>query len=95
MLDSTEWQTLTKKVKKEAKKIAKELLVLYAKREMAKGFAFSMDTVAQEKFESTFPYDETPGQIKAINDVKSDMEKERPMDRLVCGDVGFGKQKWR
>lgn len=90
-LDSTEWQNLTKKVKKEAKKIAKELLVLYAKREMAKGFAFGVDTADQDKFERTFGYEETPGQIKAIHDVKRDMEKERPMDRLVCGDVGFGK----
>lgn len=90
-LDSAEWTTLTKKVKTEANKIAKELLALYAKRAMAQGFKYVHDTEEQEKFEATFPYEETPGQIKAINDVKADMEKEQPMDRLVCGDVGFGK----
>jgi len=90
-LDSSEWATLTKKVKTEAKKIAKELLELYAKRELAKGVRYATDTEIQETFERTFPYDETPGQIKAIHDVKRDMESEKPMDRLVCGDVGFGK----
>ncbi len=90
-LDSSEWATLTKKVKTEAKKIAKELLELYAKRELAKGVKYETDTELQEAFERTFPYDETPGQIKAIHDVKRDMENEKPMDRLVCGDVGFGK----
>lgn len=90
-LGSAEWNTLTSKVKKETQKIAKELLKLYAQRGAAKGHSFSKDTDVMEKFEATFPYKETPGQLKAINDVKADMEKPEPMDRLVCGDVGFGK----
>ena len=90
-LGSAEWNTITSKVKKETQRIAKELLKLYAERRVAKGHAFNKDNAAQEKFESEFPYEETPGQIKAINDVKSDMEKPEAMDRLVCGDVGFGK----
>jgi len=90
-LGSADWNTITSKVKKETQKIAKELLKLYAERRAAKGFAFNNDNDLQEKFEKTFPYEETPGQIKAINDVKADMEKGEPMDRLVCGDVGFGK----
>ena len=90
-LGSAEWSTITNRVKKETEKIAKELLILYAKRRSAKGTKFKKDSDLQEKFEATFPYEETPGQIKAINDVKEDMEKEVPMDRLICGDVGFGK----
>lgn len=90
-LGSADWNTLTSKVKKETQKIAKELLKLYAERRAAKGHAFKKDNDLQEKFEKTFPYEETPGQIKAINDTKADMESGEPMDRLVCGDVGFGK----
>lgn len=90
-LGSAEWSTITSRVKKETEKIAKELLILYAKRKSAKGTKFKIDNDLQEKFEATFQYDETPGQIKAINDVKEDMERDIPMDRLVCGDVGFGK----
>jgi len=90
-LGSAEWSTITSKVKKETQKIAKELLLLYAARKAAKGFVYKDDTSDQDKFEETFPYDETPGQMKAINDVKKDMESSEPMDRLVCGDVGFGK----
>lgn len=90
-LGSAEWNTITSKVKKETQVIAKELLKLYAERRAAKGFAFKKDNDLQEKFEKTFPYEETPGQIKAIIDVKADMESGEPMDRLVCGDVGFGK----
>ncbi|PKL36454.1 transcription-repair coupling factor [Candidatus Peregrinibacteria bacterium HGW-Peregrinibacteria-1] len=90
-LGSAEWNTITSKVKKETQKIAKELLKLYAERKAAKGFAFSKDTPLQRQFEETFPYEETPGQIKAIEDTKRDMEAEATMDRLVCGDVGFGK----
>ena len=90
-LGSADWNTLTSKVKKETQKIAKELLKLYAQRKAAKGFVYNEDDKDQLKFEASFPYDETPGQIKAINDVKHDMEREQPMDRLVCGDVGFGK----
>lgn len=90
-LGSAEWNTITSKVRKETQKIAKELLKLYAERKAAKGFAFKADNDLQEKFEETFPYEETPGQIKAINDVKKDMETPDTMDRLICGDVGFGK----
>ncbi|MFC1647377.1 transcription-repair coupling factor [Patescibacteria group bacterium] len=90
-LGSAEWATVTSRVRKETEIIAKELLVLYAKRKTAKGFKFKLDNDLQAKFEATFPYEETPGQFKSINDVKEDMEREIPMDRLVCGDVGFGK----
>ena len=90
-LGSAEWNTLTSRVKKETQAIAKELLKLYAERRAAKGFKFKPDSDSQEKFEETFPYDETPGQLKAINDTKQDMETDASMDRLVCGDVGFGK----
>ncbi|KKU78156.1 MAG: Transcription-repair coupling factor, partial [Candidatus Peregrinibacteria bacterium GW2011_GWA2_47_7] len=90
-LGSVEWATLTKRVRKETESIARELLELYAKRKRAAGIKFTVDTPDQKKFEESFPYDETPGQIKAIEDVKHDMEKDGPMDRLVCGDVGFGK----
>jgi len=90
-LGSAEWSTLTSKVKKETQKMAKELLKLYAQRKAANGFKFSPDNGVVEKFENDFPYDETPGQIKAIEDVKRDMERDVPMDRLICGDVGFGK----
>ena len=90
-LGSAEWATLTNRVKKETQKIAKELLMLYAKRREAKGIKYNKDNDLQEQFEATFPYEETPGQMKSIIDVKKDMEKPEPMDRLVCGDVGFGK----
>ena len=90
-LGSAEWNTITSKVKKETQKIAKELLKLYAERSAAKGHKFKYDADLQAQFEETFPYEETPGQIKAIEDTKSDMEKPEPMDRLICGDVGFGK----
>ncbi|HMR01059.1 MAG TPA: CarD family transcriptional regulator, partial [Candidatus Gracilibacteria bacterium] len=90
-LGSAEWNTITKKVQKETEAIAKELLALYAERKSSKGFKFKDDTDLQQQFEEAFPYEETPGQIKAINDVKADMERDVPMDRLVCGDVGFGK----
>ncbi len=90
-LGSVEWKNVSQKVKKEAQKIAKELLLLYAKRAKAKGHNYGLDTDEQRRFEATFPYEETPGQMKAIQDVKMDMETDQPMDRLVCGDVGFGK----
>lgn len=90
-LGSAEWNTVTNRVKKETQAIAKELLKLYAERKSVKGYKYNGDLDIQEQFEKTFPYDETPGQIKAIEDVKKDMETEGPMDRLICGDVGFGK----
>ncbi len=90
-LGQSEWKKVTERIKKETKEVAKELLVLYAKRAQAKGYAFSDDTSDYKKFEEAFPYTETPGQRKAIEDIKRDMEDTHPMDRLVCGDVGFGK----
>ncbi len=90
-LGSSEWSSMTSKVKKETELIAQELLKLYAERSQAKGFAFKPDDQAERLLSESFPYDETPGQLKAILDVKADMEKASPMDRLVCGDVGFGK----
>lgn len=90
-LGSVEWENVQKKVQKETEKIAKELLRLYAEREQARKISFLSDTSLQQEFEKTFPYEETPGQMSAIADVKRDMESDKPMDRLVCGDVGFGK----
>ncbi len=90
-LGSVEWGNVQKKAKHETEKIAKELLKLYAEREQSKKQKFINDTARQEEFEQTFPYEETPGQMAAIADVKKDMESNKPMDRLVCGDVGFGK----
>jgi transcription-repair coupling factor len=90
-LGSAEWSTVQSKVRKETEAIAQELLQLYAEREQARGFAFEGDGAEMTKFEKSFPYEETPGQLRAILDVKRDMEKKKAMDRLVCGDVGFGK----
>lgn len=90
-LGGVEWKTVQKKIKKETEKVAKDLLKLYAERAQVTGFACGEDTDKQHQFESEFPYEETPGQIRAISDVKTDMESMHPMDRLVCGDVGFGK----
>lgn len=90
-LGSAEWDTITSRVRKETEKIAKELLELYAERLQARGTAFSPDTNAMVEFEKKFQYEVTPGQHRAILDVKRDMENKKPMDRLVCGDVGFGK----
>jgi len=90
-LGTIEWKRVTEKMRAETKEIAKELLLLYAKRAKSKGYSFKEDTADQHKFEKSFPYQETPGQSKAILDIKADMEGEHPMDRLICGDVGFGK----
>lgn len=90
-LGSAEWATMTKRVRKETEKIARELLELYAKRKQAQAESLNTESQDQIAFEKTFPYQETPGQIKAIHDVKEDMAKPAPMDRLICGDVGFGK----
>lgn len=90
-LGSSEWKKITKKVSEETQKVAKELLEIYAKRARAKGNSFPDDSDIQQRFDDAFPYTETPGQIKAIEDIKKDMESGHPMDRLVCGDVGFGK----
>ena len=90
-LGSKVWQNLKASTKSKVKDIAKDLIQLYAKRKSAKGFAFSADTYMQQELESSFMYEDTPDQEKAIQAVKMDMEDECPMDRLVCGDVGFGK----
>ncbi len=90
-LGSSEWKKITKKVNEETEKIAKELLEIYAKRAKEKGYQYPEDTAEQHRFDDAFPYTETPGQMKAIEDIKKDMEGPRPMDRLICGDVGFGK----
>ena len=90
-LGSPEWENKKSKVKKKVKEIAIDLISLYAKRRLTKGMAFSKDSYLQTELETSFIYEDTPDQAKACEDVKSDMEKEYPMDRLVCGDVGFGK----
>ena len=90
-LGSKVWQNLKASTKSKVKDIAKDLIQLYAKRKGAKGFAFSADTYMQQELESSFMYEDTPDQEKAVQAVKRDMEDDCPMDRLVCGDVGFGK----
>jgi transcription-repair coupling factor (superfamily II helicase) len=90
-LGSGEWDSKKAKVKKKVKDIAKELIELYAKRKTAPGFAFHEDSFLQAELESSFIYEDTPDQAKATEDVKRDMQQPHPMDRLVCGDVGFGK----
>ena len=90
-LGAADWKNVSQKIKKETHKIAKQLLKLYAERAQVKGHNYGPDTDKQKAFEQAFPYEETPGQMKAILDVKKDMESDKPMDRLVCGDVGFGK----
>ena len=90
-LGSKAWQNLKASTKSKVKDIAKDLIQLYAKRKSARGFAFSADTYLQQELESSFMYEDTPDQEKAVYAVKRDMEDDCPMDRLVCGDVGFGK----
>lgn len=90
-LGGNDWKKVKQKVKQSVKEMAFGLLELYAERETIEGFAFSNDTVWQQEFEEAFPYEETPDQLKAIEDVKRDMESNYPMDRLLCGDVGYGK----
>ena len=90
-LGSKDWIKTKEKVKKNLRAVAKELIELYAKREKAKGYAFSKDTPWQSQFENSFPYQETDDQLRCIEEVKKDMENQRPMDRLLCGDVGYGK----
>ena len=90
-LGSKVWQNLKASTKSKVKDIAKDLIQLYAKRKSVKGFAFSADTYMQQELESSFMYEDTPDQEKAVYAVKRDMEDDCPMDRLVCGDVGFGK----
>lgn len=90
-LGGAEWQKTKAKVAKKVEDIADDLLALYAERELRKGFAFSPDGDAQQRFEAAFPYAETPDQSRSTEEIKRDMEKKRPMDRLLIGDVGFGK----
>ena len=90
-LGSKDWENTKAKVKKNLREVAKELIELYAKREKAEGFSFSKDTPWQNEFENKFPYQETDDQLRCIEEVKKDMESSRPMDRLLCGDVGYGK----
>ncbi len=85
------WNRIKQKVRESVEEIAKELIKIYSQRNALKGFRFPPDTQWQEEFESLFEYEETPDQLTAIEDVKDDMESEKPMDRLICGDVGFGK----
>lgn len=90
-LGGNDWKRVKNKVQSSVKDIAEDLIKLYASREAAVGHAFSPDTLEQREFEAMFPYQETPDQLRAISEVKEDMERKRPMDRLVCGDVGYGK----
>ena len=90
-LGSKDWENTKTKVKKNLREVAKELIELYAKREKTQGHSFSKDTPWQNEFEAKFPYQETDDQLRCIEEVKKDMEDSKPMDRLLCGDVGYGK----
>ena len=90
-LGSKDWLNTKAKVKKNLREVARELIELYARREKAQGYAFSKDTPWQTQFEASFPYQETDDQLRCIEEVKKDMEQSKPMDRLLCGDVGYGK----
>ncbi|HBC93820.1 MAG TPA: transcription-repair coupling factor, partial [Pelotomaculum sp.] len=90
-LGGGEWNRAKGKVKEAVREMASDLLALYAARETVKGHAFGKDTVWQREFEDAFPFEETPDQLRAVDEIKFDMERTRPMDRLLCGDVGYGK----
>ena len=90
-LGSKEWENTKAKVKKNLREVAKDLIELYAKRDKIQGYSFSKDTPWQSEFEGKFPYQETEDQLRCIEEVKKDMESPKPMDRLLCGDVGYGK----
>ena len=89
-LGGTEWKTKAK-VQQSVEDIADELIDLYKEREMSVGYQYGQDTAEQSAFEHDFPYELTPDQSKSIDEIKGDMERARPMDRLLCGDVGYGK----
>ena len=90
-LGTGQWERMKERTKQKLKDIARDLIKLYATRRQQKGYAYSPDSFMQQELEASFLYEDTPDQLKATNDVKADMEQARPMDRLVCGDVGFGK----
>ncbi|HEX7065156.1 MAG TPA: transcription-repair coupling factor [Bacillales bacterium] len=90
-LGGNDWKRVKKRVQSSVQDIADDLIELYAEREASKGFAYGKDGLEQREFEEAFPYQETEDQLKAIEEIKQDMERERPMDRLLCGDVGYGK----
>ena len=90
-LGTKEWEKTKTKVKAHVKEMAKELMLLYAKREKMKGYAFREDTPWQREFEDSFEYELTPDQKTSLEEIKEDMESDKPMDRLLCGDVGYGK----
>ncbi len=90
-LGGADWQRLKKRVSQSVEELARELLALYATRQSIKGHSFGPDHTWQQDFEASFPYEETPDQLQAVIDVKRDLEQDHPMDRLVCGDVGYGK----
>lgn len=90
-LGGKDWEKTKAKVKNNLREVAKELIELYAKRQKVHGYAYSKDTAWQEQFENSFPYEETQDQLRCIEEVKKDMEMQKPMDRLLCGDVGYGK----
>jgi transcription-repair coupling factor (superfamily II helicase) len=90
-LGSGEWERVKRRVKERTEEVARELLALYSRREMAEGHAFAPDGTWQRELEAAFPYQETPDQEMVLDEIKRDMEASRPMDRVVCGDVGFGK----
>ncbi|NLG10359.1 MAG: transcription-repair coupling factor, partial [Coriobacteriaceae bacterium] len=90
-LNTSDWSRATNKARKAARKLAFDLIDLYARRSAVQGFAYQSDNDLQQQMELLFPYEETPDQLAAIADVKADMESNKPMDRLICGDVGFGK----
>ncbi|SFD73137.1 transcription-repair coupling factor [Lentibacillus persicus] len=90
-LGGSEWAKVKRKVQSNVEDIADDLIELYAERQARKGYAFSEESEIQQEFEAAFPYEETEDQLRCIAEIKADMEKERPMDRLLCGDVGYGK----
>ena len=92
-LGSQVWKKIKQRTKTKVKQIAFDLIKLYAKRKLKKGFSFSKDTYLQYELESSFMFEDTPDQVQTTNDFKKDMESNTPMDRLVCGDVGFGKDR--
>src|SRR6202043_486567 len=90
-LGTTDWTRARGRARKVVQDVADELLKIYSMREARPGIAFAPDTAWQQELESSFPYEETPDQVAALAEIKADMESDRPMDRLLCGDVGFGK----